>query len=106
MNFSINDMTLAGRTTQRGVRLWEMQNLLGHVDRDDQGRRMFTPEHIRRAKVIAAAQMVGKTLAEIRTYVTMPTEKGHREFIREIGFTLDHLIAVRDELTETEVFDL
>lgn len=66
MTYSINDMTVAGRTTQRGVRLWEMHNLLGHVARDEQGRRMYTPEQLHRVSVIAAAQMAGMSLAEIK----------------------------------------
>ena len=65
MSFSMDDMTTAGRTTRRAIRLWEQEGLLGKVDRDDAGRRLFTGDQVDRAKIIGAAQMAGMSLGEI-----------------------------------------
>lgn len=60
------DIAKAGRTTLRGVRLWDNLNLFGSVGRDENGARVFTEEHLYRAKEIALAQMDGKTIPEIK----------------------------------------
>lgn len=66
VSFSIESMTQAARTTPRAIRLWEKRGLLGPVARDDRNKRVFTAAQLERAKVIAAAQMAGMTLDEIR----------------------------------------
>ena len=65
--FSIEAMTQASRTTPRAIRLWEKQGLLGPVARDRRNKRVFTAAQLERARVIAAAQMAGMSLDEIRT---------------------------------------
>lgn len=60
------DIAKAGRTTLRGVRLWDNLNLFGSVGRDEYGARVFTKAHLRRAAIISAAQMAGMTLPEIK----------------------------------------
>jgi DNA-binding transcriptional MerR regulator len=64
-NLTTADIAKAGRTTVRGVHIWEGRGLLGPVSRDRFGAREFTREHVDRAKLIAAAQMAGMSLAEI-----------------------------------------
>jgi len=63
--FSMDDMTTAGWTTRRGIRLWEKAGLLGEVARDERNMRRFTADQVRRATLIGAAQMAGMGLAEI-----------------------------------------
>jgi len=70
VTYSINDMMIAGRTTLRGVRWHEKQGLLGDVERSGGNHRRYTAEHIRRAKIIAACQMCGMQLAEIKYIVS------------------------------------
>lgn len=67
MSFSIDDMCRAGMTSQRGVRWWEEQELLGEVERTDGGQRRYSGAQIRLAKIIAAAQYGSFSLAEIKT---------------------------------------
>lgn len=64
--YSTAELAREARTTERGVRLWDMHNLLGDVQRDGHGARIFTEEHLKRAKIIATLQMWGRTLAEIK----------------------------------------
>lgn len=66
VSFSIESMTQAARTTPRAIRLWEKRGLLGPVARDERNARLFTAEQLERAKLIAAAQMAGMSLNEIR----------------------------------------
>lgn len=65
--YSTDDVAKAGRTTLRGVRFWDMNNLFGEVKRDENGARIFTDEHMKRAAIIGAATMAGMSLAEIRS---------------------------------------
>jgi len=66
MTYSMDQMTAAGWTTRRGIRLWEKAGLLGEVARDERNMRRFTADQVRRAQIIGAAQMAGMGLAEIR----------------------------------------
>lgn len=68
--YTLTDMMKAGKTTDRGVRWWEEQGLLGLVERDRLGYRQFTPAQIERAKFIGAAQAAGYTLKQIRAGIT------------------------------------
>jgi len=65
-NFTTADVAKAGRTTARGIHIWDRQGLLGFVERGRFHDRVFTQEHVQRAKLIAAAQMAGLSLAEIQ----------------------------------------
>jgi DNA-binding transcriptional MerR regulator len=65
LTYKLEDMMKAGRTTQRGVRFWEQQGLLGEVERTGNRYRRYTAEHIRRARIIAACQVCGYPLAQI-----------------------------------------
>lgn len=67
MTHSTDDVAKAGRTTLRGVRLWEANDLFGPIARDGNGYRVFSEAHIQRARVIAAAQMAGMSLSEIKS---------------------------------------
>lgn len=62
----IDDLVVSARTSKRAIRLWEKKGLLGVVARDDLGRRVYDEPQLRRAQVIAAAQMAGMSLAEIK----------------------------------------
>ena len=65
------DIAKAGRTTVRAVHLWDEKGLLGTVERDRFGAREFGPEHLRKARLIAAGQMAGMSLAEIKVGVSV-----------------------------------
>ena len=65
--FSMDSMTTAGRTTRRAIRIWDREGLLGDVARDDRGNRVFTAQQVERAGAIAAGQMAGMSLPEIRS---------------------------------------
>lgn len=67
MSFTTADVAKAGRTTARGVHIWEKAGLFGPVERNRFSDRVFTAAHMDRARVIAAAQMAGMSLAEIKT---------------------------------------
>lgn len=60
------EMSRAGCTSLRGIRLWEDENLLGEVARSEGGTRRYTAEQLDKAKIIAAAQFGGWSLDEIR----------------------------------------
>jgi DNA-binding transcriptional MerR regulator len=62
---SMDEMTRAGCTTRRAIRLWEEQGLLGDVARSAGDTRQFTPDQMDRARIIAAAQFGGWKLEEI-----------------------------------------
>lgn len=70
MTLTTADVAKAGRTTARGVHIWETQNLFGEVARDVHGARVFNQAHLDRAKLIAAAQMSGLSIAEIHSAFT------------------------------------
>lgn len=67
MLHSMEEMTLAGCTSRRGIRHWEDQGLLGGVVRSEGGTRRYDDDQLRRAKVIAAAQFGGFELETIKT---------------------------------------
>lgn len=63
---SMEEMTRAGCTTRRGVRLWEERGLLGDVARRNDKNRSFTAEQLDKARIIAAAQFGGFDLETIK----------------------------------------
>jgi len=63
---TVAEMARAGCTSDRGIRYWEDEGLLGKVERSAGGNRRYTPEQLDRAKIIAAAQFGGWSLDEIR----------------------------------------
>ncbi len=63
---SPDEMARAGCTTLRGIRLWEEQGLLGPVARSNGGTRQYTAAQLDKARIIAAAQFGGWSLAEIK----------------------------------------
>ena len=66
MTFTIADMCAAGRTTKRGVYWWEQQGLLPDVERAGNNYRRYSAEHIRRARIIAACQMMNVKIEGIK----------------------------------------
>lgn len=66
MTYTLTDMMQAGRTTDRAVRWWEAQGLLGKVERSVRGHRRYTADQMERAKFIGAAQAAGWDLKEIQ----------------------------------------
>lgn len=66
MNYTVNDMCIAGCTSRRGVRFWESEGLLGIVNRSAGGTRQYTQDQINRAKIIAAAKFGGWELSEAK----------------------------------------
>lgn len=86
MSLTTADIARAGRTTARGIHIWDREGLLGPVARDRFDQRVFTEEHVRRAKIVAAAQMAGMSLAEIKAAheVTIASYiGGAREFMKK-----------------------
>jgi DNA-binding transcriptional MerR regulator len=66
MPYSTDEIAKGARTTLRGVRLWERAGMFGDVPRNDQGHRVFSEAHMKRARIISAAQMAGLDLARIQ----------------------------------------
>jgi len=66
MNYTVNDMWVAGCTSRRGIRFWESEGLLGIVNRSAGGTRQYTKDQINRAKIIAAAQFGGWSLEKAK----------------------------------------
>jgi len=95
VTYTIDDMLKAGQTTLRGVRWWEKQGLLGDVARSGGNHRRYTPEHIRRAKIIAACQMCGMQLAEIKQVI----EHYHKG---DGGLRMMIAAALREKIREAE----
>jgi len=95
---TLTDMMAAGKATARAVRWWEAQGLLGKVDRQKNGNRMYTPDHLERARFIGAGQAAGWDLNEIRT-----------EMLRwkKVRQALEHRLAVTQKwLAEIPEYDL
>lgn len=90
MQYSTDDMAKAGRTTLRAVRFWEAHNLLGNVPRNDQGHRVFSQAHMLKAELIAAAQICGMSIREIR------------DMLRE--FDEGQQMALWNKLRDTRIF--
>lgn len=88
---SMDEMCLAGRTSRRGIRLWEEKGLLGTVERSAGGTRRYTVDQIRRAKIIAITQAVGMSLDDGATFLNNYTDGTY-------SFLLAELNALRDLL--------
>jgi DNA-binding transcriptional MerR regulator len=69
MDYSVNDMCVAGCTTRRGIRFWEEQELLGVVERSVKGTRRYSQDQIDRAQIIAAAQFGGWSLEKTKEMI-------------------------------------
>lgn len=108
MSFTLDDMTKAGRTTIRGVRLWDREGLLGAVARDGLNRRVFTAEHMRRARIIAAAQTAGWPNARIRAYFSAPSDVEQHNLCSDLFSATGFIHDVRAMLESNgkAVFDL
>lgn len=66
MSLTTADVARAGRTTARGIHIWDREGLLGPVERNSSGDRVFTDAHAKRARIVGAARMAGMSLAEIK----------------------------------------
>lgn len=98
MTYTLTDMMKAGRTTDRAVRWWEEQGLLGKVERSARGHRRYTADQMERAKFIGAAQAAGWDLKEIQRRMLDWT--GLRQ-------ALEHRLAVTQQwLAEVPEYDL
>lgn len=104
-SFTAKDMMVAGRTTHRGVRYWESQGLLGEVERSAGKHRVYTAEQVQRAKIIAAAQMAGWSITDIRKYLDNPTLEKAEQLSLDIAATSAFLAHTR-EITLPGMFDL
>lgn len=93
MTYTTEQIAQASRSTLRGVRLWEGEGLFGLVPRDDRGNRLFSEEHMQRAKVITTAQMAGMSLAEIKAMLGNFNATVRVEFVgrvrNAVAFMLD-----------------
>lgn len=109
MYFTLAEMCQAGRTTERGVRLWDSKGLLGVVERNGyNAERLFTAEHMRRARIIAAAQTADWPLARIRAYLDTPTPAEQAKLCADLFNTSAFMHDVRSllEFSGQPVFDL
>ncbi len=66
MHYSIDEICRAGCTTPRGVRFWQEKGLLGDVARSAGNQRRFDDAHLDKVRIIAACQLAGMQIAEIR----------------------------------------
>jgi DNA-binding transcriptional MerR regulator len=96
MTLTTADVAKAGRTTIRGVHIWDAKGLLGEVARDQFDSRQFTLSHVSRARLIAAAQMAGLSLAEIDKAFHDP--KAMQALHTQVEDTMIFLRSVRDEI--------
>lgn len=69
MSYTMDDMIKAGHVSRRGVRFWEEIGLLGTVERSKGNQRRYTEVQMNMARVIAAAQLAGWQLTEIRALI-------------------------------------
>lgn len=88
---SMDEMCLAGRTSRRGIRLWEEKGLLGTVERSAGGTRRYTVEQIRRAKIIAACQALGYTLEATDKIIMRYDFNVRAELSRDLRYIGDDL---------------
>lgn len=96
MTFTTADVAKASRATIRAIHLWDNQGLLGQVERNQFQERIFTPEHISRARLIAAAQMADLSLAEIKA--AFGDVKAMAKLHTQVEDTMIFLRSVRDEI--------
>lgn len=64
--YTTPQVAAAARTTLRAVRLWDSKGMLGPVQRNKRGERLFNEPQLERAKTISAASMAGMGLDEIQ----------------------------------------
>jgi DNA-binding transcriptional MerR regulator len=108
MTYTTEQIAQASRATLRGVRLWEGEGLFGLVPRDDRGNRLFSEEHMSRAKIITTAQMAGMSLAEIKAMLgnfnATERQKFSDRVVEAVGFM--RRAATFPIAPEREAFDL
>lgn len=63
--YTTPQVAAAARTTLRAIRLWDSKGMLGPVQRNKRGERLFSEPQMERAKLISAASMAGMGLDEI-----------------------------------------
>lgn len=76
-------MAKACRTTERGIRIWSINGLFGHDNRDETDARVFDDADLKRGMIISAAVMAGMRHAEIRGASNF---KLHSEICSASGF--------------------
>lgn len=64
--YTTPQVAAAARTTLRAIRLWDSKGMLGPVQRNKRGERLFSEPQMDRAKIISAASMAGMGLDEIQ----------------------------------------
>lgn len=94
--YSTRELAEAARTTLRTIRFWESQGLFAQVERDRLGERLFTEEHLQRARVISAASMAGMSLDDIKN-------RGNLIMAARISDAIFFMQAVRGDMKD---FDL
>lgn len=95
---STSDVAAAAGTTLKAIRLWEGLGLFGTVERNERGDRLFTDEDAKQARIIAAAQMAGMSLADIN-------RMNRQEIWEKVNSAVEFLIYVRG-MVFAEDFDL
>ena len=102
MTFTIADMCAAGRTTKRGVYWWEQQGLLPDVERAGNNYRRYSAEHIRRARIIAACQLCGMKLSDIKDIVDGDYPLWQTNMMLALQEVSDRALALRAALPTDE----
>lgn len=110
MPITIEDMAKAGCTSARGIRYWEDQGLLGEVDRDKRDRRRYTEDHLRRARIIAAAQFGGFSLDEAKAMLAEWDGEAYNAVLyrltQQSAIAADLVMALPEPANSDKVYDL
>jgi DNA-binding transcriptional MerR regulator len=103
MSFSLEDMCRAGMTSPRGVRWWEEKGLLGDVERSDAGQRRYSNEHIRLARIIAAAQYGSFSIEEIKLMLADYDAEAHEAIQHKLAAVAATALALGEGLGKPAV---
>ena len=103
---TITDLCKAGLTSYRGIRWWEERGLLGKVDKSAKSWKI-TEEHLRRVKIISAAQYCSFSLEEIASLIDNYDIEAHEALQVKLSGVAHTALSLSTSLPEPlQVFDL
>lgn len=96
---SLRKMVEATGTTERTIRFWEQQGLLGKVARTSGGQRTYTSEQLEIAQRIAMLSLCHIPLAEMHPYLEGTSQSRNAAVARVLR---DHIKQANDFLQSLE----
>lgn len=90
--YTTPQVAAAARTTLRAIRLWDSKGMLGPVQRNKRGERLFNDDQLEQAKIISAASMAGMGLDEIQKAggaTLVSAIGGARIFLKQVYAQMD-----------------